>query len=375
MAGELISTENIKLNDAEKLQVQEIKNSIQLTNSGIMEYGAASQKKIADFSDNVLEGIKTKDLGEVSDMITGLSSKLKGFSIEEKKGFLGFVKKTQASVDKLKSRYISAEKNVDHIVEMLQTHQNQLSKDVVMLDKMYDANLEHYRELTFHILAGKEKLKKERETTLAELQKRATETGLTEDAQTANDFANLCERFEKKLFDLELTRTISTQMAPQIRLVQNSDVLLSDRIQSTITNTIPLWKNQMVLALGVAHVNQAVDAQQAVTDVTNELLRKNAETLRQGSVKVAQANERAIVDIETLDYTNKQLIETFDEILKIQSEGRQKRAEAEGELGRIENELREKLVAIAELQRREYAAGSGKKASGAELEEIEVVEN
>lgn len=373
MAGELSSTDNIKLNDAEKRQVQEIKNSIQLTNSGIMEYGSASQKKIADFSDNVLEGIKTKDLGEVSDMITGLSAKLKGFSIEEKKGFLGFVKKTQASVDKLKSRYISAEKNVDHIVEMLQAHQNQLSKDVVMLDKMYDANLAHYRELTFHILAGKEKLKKERETTLAELQKKATETGLTEDAQAANDFANLCERFEKKLFDLELTRTISTQMAPQIRLVQNSDVLLSDRIQSTITNTIPLWKNQMVLALGVAHVNQAVDAQQAVTDVTNELLRKNAETLRQGTVKVAQANERAIVDIETLDYTNKQLIDTFDEILKIQSEGRQKRAEAEGELGRIENELKEKLIAIAQQQRKEYASGSGQKASDAEPEEVEVV--
>ncbi len=373
MAGELLNIDNIKLDEAEKQQIKEIENSIQFTNSSIMEYGAASQKKIADFSDNALEGVKTKDLGEISNMITGLSSELKGFSIEEKKGFLGFVKKTQASLDKLKSRYTSAEKNVDHIVEMLQTHQNQLSKDVVMLDKMYDSNLEHYRELTFYILAGKEKLKKERETTLSDLQKKASETGLTEDAQAANDFANLCERFEKKLFDLELTRTISTQMAPQIRLIQNSDVLLSDRIQSTISNTIPLWKNQMVLALGMAHVNQAVEAQQAVTDVTNELLKKNAETLKQGTVKVAQANERAIVDIETLDYTNKQLIESFDEILKIQSEGRQKRAEAESELGRIENELREKLIAIAEQQKKEYAAGPKQEPENKELEEVEVV--
>jgi len=338
---------DVQLSDEDKALIDERASQIDLSSANIiLEYGASSQKNIADFSDNALESVKNKDLGEVGSMISNLVTELNGFSLEEKKGFLGLFKKAPASLDKIKNQFTSAEKNVDKITSNLQSHQNQLSKDVIMLDKMYDNNLDYYKELTLYILAGKKRLEEEKAGKLVELKKKAEETGLAEDAQAANDYANLLERFEKKLYDLELTRAISIQMAPQIRLIQNSDVIMVEKIQSTITNTIPLWKNQMVLALGMAHVNQATEATSKVTDVTNDLLRKNAETLKQGTIKVAQESERSIVDIETVAETNKKLIETFDEVLRIQSEGRAKRAEAETTLGNIEAELKNKLLEI-----------------------------
>lgn len=338
---------DVKLSDEDKAIIDQRSKDIDLSSANIiLEYGSSSQKNIADFSDNALENVKTKDLGEVSGMISSLVTELNGFSTEEKKGFLGLFKSAPASLDKLKNQYTSAEKNVDKIVDNLQTHQNQLSKDVIMLDKMYDSNLDYYKELTLYILAGKQRLEEEKAGKLAEMKKKAEETGLAEDAQAANDYANLLERFEKKLYDLELTRAISIQMAPQIRLIQNSDVIMVEKIQSTITNTIPLWKNQMVLALGMAHVNQATEATSKVTEVTNELLKRNAETLKQGTIKVAEEAERSIVDIETVAETNKKLIETFDEVLRIQNEGRSKRAEAETTLGNIEAELKNKLLEI-----------------------------
>ena len=312
-----------------------------------MQYGASCQKKIADFSDNALEGVKTKDLGEVSGMITDLVTELKGFSLEpQKKGLFGFFKKVPVSIEKIKAEYASADTNIDKIVESLESHQNQLSKDVIMLDKLYEANLGYFKELSMYIMAGKAKLEEERAGRLQDLKKKAEESGLPEDAQAANDFAALCDRFEKKLFDLELTRTISIQMAPQIRMIQNNDVLMVERIQSTINNTIPLWKNQMVLALGMAHSQQAADAQHAVNELTNELLKKNAETLKTGSIQIAEESERSVVDIETVKETNQKLIETFDEVMKIQEEARERRAAAEAELGRIEVELKNKLLDI-----------------------------
>ena len=280
-------------------------------------------------------------------MITSLVTELKGFSAEpESKGILGIFKKGGSSLAKMKARYGSVETNVDKITGVLEGHQNQLLKDVVMLDKMYDANLVYFKELTMYILAGKKALETARETTLAELRAKAAESGLSEDAQAANDYASLCDRFEKKLHDLALTRTISIQMAPQIRLIQNSNTLMVEKIQSTIHNTIPLWKNQMVLALGMAHSQQAMEAQREVNDLTNALLKKNADTLKTGTVAIAEENERSIVDIDTVRYTNEQLISTLDEVIRIQEEGRQKRAEAENELGRIENQLRQKLLDI-----------------------------
>ena len=338
---------DVNLSEEDKALIDQRAAEIDLSNANvILEYGASSQKNIADFSDNALESVKTKDLGEVSGMITNLVAELDGFSLEEKKGFLGLFKKAPLSIEKIKNQYTSAEKNVDKITNNLQNHQNQLSKDVIMLDKMYDSNLEYYKELTLYILAGKQRLEEEKAGKLKELKAKAEETGLAEDAQAANDYANLLERFEKKLYDLELTRAISIQMAPQIRLIQNSDVIMVEKIQSTITNTIPLWKNQMVLALGMAHVNQATEATGKVTEVTNELLKKNAETLKQGTIKVAEEAERSIVDIETVAETNRKLIETFDEVLRIQNEGRAKRAEAETTLGNIESELKQKLLEI-----------------------------
>ena len=338
---------DVNLTEEDKALIEQRAQEIDLSSSNvILEYGASSQKNIADFSDNALENVKTKDLGEVSGMISSLVTELNGFSLEEKKGFLGMFKKAPASIDKLKNQYTSAEKNVDKITNSLQNHQNQLSKDVIMLDKMYESNLDYYKELTLYILAGKQRLEEEKAGKLQELKKKAEETGLAEDAQAANDYANLLERFEKKLYDLELTRAISIQMAPQIRLIQNSDVIMVEKIQSTITNTIPLWKNQMVLALGMAHVNQATEATSKVTEVTNELLKKNAETLKQGTIKVAEEAERSIVDIETVAETNRKLIETFDEVLRIQNEGKTKRTEAETTLGNIESELKQKLLEI-----------------------------
>ena len=334
--------------EEEKKMVEEFSETIDLRNSAVvLQYGASSQKKIADFSQSALESVRTKDLGEVGDMITNLVVELKGFSVEpEEKGFLGIFKKAGNSVSKMKAKYDKAEVNVDKICGMLEDHQIQLMTDITMLDKMYDLNLTYFKELTMYIVAGKKKLANERATTLVELQNKAKATNLPQDAQAANDFASQCDRFEKKLHDLELTRVISMQMAPQIRLVQQNSTLLTEKIQSSIVNTIPLWKSQMVLALGIAHSQEAMEAQREVTNMTNELLKKNADMLKQGTVETAKESERGIVDMETLRYTNQQLISTLDEVVKIQDQGRQKRREAEAELGRIETELKQKLLDI-----------------------------
>ncbi|MBR6350508.1 MAG: toxic anion resistance protein, partial [Lachnospiraceae bacterium] len=322
---------------------------IDLENTSIvLNYGAASQKKIADFSDNALKGVKSKDLGEVGTAIADLVTELKGFSLDEpeKKGIAGWFKKKVNSIVALKERYDTAEANVNKITGVLEGHQNQLTTDVVMLDKMYDSNLVYFKELTMYIIAGKKKLEKERSTKLVELKKKAEESGLAEDAQAANDYAALCDRFEKKLHDLELTRTVSMQMAPQIRLIQNSDSLMVEKIQSTISNTIPLWKNQMVLALGMAHSEEAMNAQKEVNQLTNDLLRKNAETLKQGSIEIAEESEKGLIDIETVKYANEQLITSLDEVVRIQEEGREKRRLAENELAQIEATLKQKLLDI-----------------------------
>ena len=341
--------ENTKLTEAEQKMVDDFSEKIDLNDSGIvLQYGSAAQKKIADFSDNALEGVRTKDLGDVGNMIVDLVAELKGFNIEpeEKKGFFSIFKKAGSGIAKLKTKYDKAEVNVDRVTGVLEDHQNQLLTDIVMLDKMYENNLSYFKELTMYILAGKKKLEQERATTLIELEEKAKTSGLAEDAQAANDFANLCDRFEKKLHDLEMTRTISIQMAPQIRLIQNGDTLMAEKIQSTINNTIPLWKNQMVLALGLAHSKAAVEAQREVSDLTNELLKKNAEALKTGTVAIAEESERSIVDIETVRYTNEQLISTLDEVLRIADEGRAKRLAAENEMIMIENELKTKLLDI-----------------------------
>ena len=341
--------QNVNLSDEEKKTVADFVDKIDIKNSGIiLQYGAAAQKRVADFSDSALKGVKTKDLGEVGTMLAGLITELKGFSAgtEEKKGLFGRIKEKITDVAKLKAKYDSAEANVNKITAALETHSDQLQKDIIMLDKMYESNLTYFKELTMYILAGKEKLDKERKTTLIELEEKAKKSGLTEDAQAAKDFDDLCNRFYKKISDLELTRTISMQMAPQIRLVQNGDTLMVEKIQSTINNTIPLWKNQMVIALGMAHSQSAMEAERKVTDLTNELIKKNAESLKTGSIEIAKESERGIVDMETIKYTNQQLIETLDEVVKIQDEGRAKRREAESELGQIEAELKAKLLDI-----------------------------
>ena len=336
------------LTEAELKAVDNFSEKIDLKDSGIvLQYGSACQKKIAGFSDSALEGVRTKDLGAAGDMIANLMTELKGFSgDEEKRGLFSFIKKAGNEVTRLKARFDKAEVNVDKITEMLEGHQNQLLKDIVMLDKMYEVNLGYFKELTMYIMAGKKKLEKERSTTLPEMEAAAKASGEAHDAQAANDFAAMCERFEKKLHDLELTRTVSIQMAPQIRLIQNSNTLMAEKIQSTINNTIPLWKNQMVLALGMANSKQAMEAQQAVNELTNELLKENAEALKQGTIEIAAESEKSIVDIETVKYTNEQLISTLDEVLRIQEEGRAKRRTAEVEIGRIESELKAKLLDI-----------------------------
>lgn len=334
------------LSDEEKKVVDAFAEKIDITNSAaILQYGAGAQQKIADFSESALQGVKTKDLGEISDMIGDLTLKLKDFTTEEKKGFFGFFKKTGSKIEALKVRYSSAEKAVDGIVESLENHQIVLMKDIATLDRMYELNLQYFKELTMYIAAGKKRIKHEREVTLAQMRAKAEATKAPEDAQAANDFENQILRFERKIHDLELTRTICMQMAPQIRLIQNNNSMMTEKIQSVIVSTIPLWKNQMVLALGIQHSTEAMEAQRAVTDMTNELLRKNADTLKQGTVDIARESERGIVELETLQYTNQQLIETLDEVQKIQDEGKVKRAEAERELAKIEGELREKLLA------------------------------
>lgn len=338
----------VRLTEAEQKAVEEFSKKIDLRNSDIvLGYGSACQKKIAEFSDTALEGVKTRDLGEVGGLISDLVTELKGFSVEpEEKGLLGFFKKSGNKLEALKAKYAGAEVNVDKIVGVLEDHENRLVKDVVMLDKMYEANLNHFKELTMYIIAGKKALEEGRSVTLPELKSKAASSGLSEDAQAANDYAALCDRFEKKLHDLELTRTVSMQMAPQIRLIQNGDSLMVEKIQSTVNNTIPLWKNQMVLALGMEHSKQAMEAQREVNDFTNELLKKNADALKLGTTQIAQESERGIIDIETVRYTNEQLINTLDEVMRIQTEGRQKRLEAENELARIESSVRGKLLDI-----------------------------
>ena len=340
----------VQLTPEEQKVVDDFAEKIDITSSAlVMQYGSGAQKKIANFSDTALANVRTKDLGEVGDEIANLVVELKSFDAgEEEKGFLGFFKKQANRLDGMKARYDKAEVNVNKIASSLEVHQVQLMKDIVMLDKLYETNLAYHKELSMYILAGKKRLKRERETTLEELKAKAQRSGLPEDAQAANDFAQQCDSFEKKLHDLELTRMVSVQMAPQIRLVQNNDRLMAEKIQSTIVNTIPLWKSQMVLALGVAHSADAVRAQREVTDMTNELLRKNAEKLKMSTIETARESERGIVDMETLRQTNQSLISTLDEVVKIQEEGKTRRREAEQELGRLENEMKQKLLDIRE---------------------------
>lgn len=343
---EVEDAESINLTEPEKKMVQEFAEKIDLTNANmVLQYGAGAQKKIAGFSESALNNIKTKDLGQVGDMLTNLVGELKGFNAEEEeKGLKGLFKKTSNRINTLKVKYDKAEVNVDKICNILESHQIQLLKDVAMLDKMYGLNLVYFKELSMYIIAGKKKLAEVRRVNLPQLVARAKQSNLPEDTQAAGDMAALCERFEKKIHDLELTRMVSIQMAPQIRMVQNNDTLMAEKIQSTLMNTIPLWKSQMVLALGVAHSQQAISAQKEVDEMTNALLKQNAQSLKINTVETAKAAERGIVDIETLKYTNQMLISTIDEVVQIQSVGRQKRREAEHELGRIEAEIRQKLL-------------------------------
>ena len=337
----------IVLSEEEQRMVDEFVPKIEIRDSGmITQYGAGAQKKIADFSEDMLGSVRTKDLGEVGDMLASVVTELKDFDAEEERGLFGFFKRSADKMTSMKAKYGKVEVNVDRICTALESHQVTLLKDVTLLDKMYDMNIAYYKELCMYIMAGKKKLQIVREQELAELMAKAQQTGLPEDAQAASDLANLCGRFEKKLHDLELTRMISIQMAPQIRLIQNNDTLMVDKIQSTLVNTVPLWKSQMVLALGVEHSQQAAAAQRQVTDLTNELLKKNAETLKMATIDVARESERGIVDIETLRQTNESLITTLDEVMRIQQEGRQKRQEAEAELARLEGDLKQKLLAI-----------------------------
>ncbi len=335
------------LTEEERKTVDEFAKQIDLTNSAmVLQYGAGTQKKMADFSEAALENVKSKDLGEVGELLSGVVKELRDFDEEEEKGFFGFFKKASGRIESMKAKYAKAEANVNEIVKVLEKHQVQLMKDTALLDKMYELNLTYFKELSMYILAGKKKLQEVRSTRLAELTDRAQASGLPEDAQAAKDLDSMCERFEKKIHDLELTRMISIQTAPQIRLVQNNDTLMVEKIQSTIVNTIPLWKSQMVLALGVEHSTQAAEAQRKVTDMTNKLLRKNAEKLKMATVETAKESERGIVDMETLKATNESLISTLDEVMNIQREGRQKRREAEAELQNMEQELKNKLLEI-----------------------------
>lgn len=336
------------LSDEERRQVDEFAKQIDLHNStAILQYGVGTQKKMADFSGSALENVKTKDLGEVGDMLSDVVTQLKGFD-EEEKGFLGIFKKPANKLEAMKAKYSKAETNVNKICEALEDNQVQLLKDISILDKMYDLNLTYFKELSMYILAGKKKLAETRETELPQLLVKAKASGLPEDAQAARDLEALCDRFEKKLHDLELTRMVSIQTAPQIRLVQSSDTMMVEKIQSTIVNTIPLWKSQMVLALGVTHAEQAARAQREVSDMTNELLKKNAEVLKVSAIESAKESERGIIDMETLKTTNANLISTLDEVMKIQADGREKRRAAEEEMRVMENDLKAKLLELSE---------------------------
>ena len=333
------------LSEEEKQAVEAFAEKIDFTNStAILQYGAGAQKKMADFSESALENVKTKDLGEVGELLSDVVKELKNFDEEEEKGFLGIFKKSSNKLQAMKAKYAKAEANVTQICRVLESHQVQLLKDIAILDKMYELNLTYFKELTMYIMAGKKKLKEVRKFQLPQLMAKAEQSGFPEDAQAAKDLDAMCNRFEKKLHDLELTRMISIQTAPQIRLVQSNDTLMVEKIQSTVVNTIPLWKSQMVLALGVEHSAQAAAAQREVTEMTNELLKKNAEKLKMATVHTAKESERGIVEIETLKQTNDTLIATLDEVIQIQQEGRQKRAEAEQEMARMEQELKTKLL-------------------------------
>ena len=338
------------LSEAERKTVEDFSEKINIRDTNtILEYGSAAQKKVQDFSDSALKNVRTKDLGEIGDLMTTLVQELKSTAPDEEKNkgfFGGLFKKSGDKVSQYKAKYDKAEVNVDKIASILEDHQIQLLKDIALLDQLYDKNAQNTKELSMYILAGKKKLAEIRQNELPELVAKANKSGLPEDAQAANDLAQACDRFEKKLYDLELTRQISVQMAPQIRLLQNNDTLMTEKIQSTLVNTIPLWKNQIVLALGIDHSKEAMEAERAVTNMTNDLLKKNAETLHQATVDVAKESERGIVDIETLQHTNEELIKTLDEVLEIQKEGHQKRQAAEEELQRIEGELNAKLLEI-----------------------------
>ena len=341
------SLDESNLSEAERQAVAEFAKKIDITDTNVvLQYGAAAQKNVAEFSESALSSVRTKDLGEVGEALSSLVSELQNFGQEEKKGVFGFFQKKKNQLDAMKTSYAKAETNVDKIVETLEGHQVTLMKDVAMLDQMYDLNTQYYKELTMYILAGKRRLNEIRSTQLEQLREKASQTGAQEDAQAYNDLANLCTRFEKKIHDLELTRMISVQMGPQTRMLQNNDTQMIEKIQSSLVNTIPLWKSQMVLALGLEHSRQATAAQSAVTNMTNDLLKKNADLLKMGTVETAKEAEKSIVDISTLQHTNQQLIDTLDEVMKIQTEGAAKRREAEQELGRIEGELKKKLLEL-----------------------------
>ena len=337
----------MELTPEEQKMVNDFAAKIDIENTNqILQYGAGTQKKMADFSDTALENVKTQDLGEIGELISNVVGELKDFDVQEEGKFFGFFRKQTSKIENLKNKYDKAQANVEKITDSLQQHQVRLMKDSAMLDKMYEQNLNYFKELTMYILAGKKKLEETRTGKLAEMKNKAALSGLPEDAQAARDLDEKCSRFEKKLHDLELTRTIAMQTAPQIRLIQNNDTVMVEKIQTTIVNTIPLWKSQMVLALGIAHSAEAAQAQRQVTDITNELLRKNAETLHMATVETAKESERGIVDLETLQKTNADLIQTLDDVMRIQMEGRQKRQAAEMEMHRMEEELKRKLLEI-----------------------------
>ncbi|WP_059050686.1 toxic anion resistance protein [Paenibacillus senegalimassiliensis] len=344
----LLNSDGNGLTEPEKVKVREFVQKIDITNAThVLQYGYGAQQKVADFSENALSNVRTKDMGEVGSMISGLVVELKGFSTaEENKGFFGLFRRAGRRIEELRARFAAVERNVDSITDVLEQHNITLLKDVALLDRMYDLNLSYFKELTMYILAGRMKLKELTTTELPRLQEMARQSGKPEDAQAANSFADICNRFDKKLHDLSLTRTISLQMGPQIKLIQNTNSIMVEKIQSSLVNTIPLWKNQMVLALGMAHSQKAIEAQRAVTDITNDLLRKNADMLKSNTVDAAREAERSIVDVETLKHTNQQLIKTLDEVLAIQNEGFTKRRQAEGELVKIENELKNKLLEV-----------------------------
>ena len=347
--AEIIETKEEDLSPEDMATVDRFMSQIDIRNSQlVLQYGAAAQKNVADFSEGALASVKTKDMGEIGSMLTGVVTELKGFSVEEQKGgFLGLFKRTGNQLTSLKAKYDKAEVNVNKICKAMEGHQQVLLKDVAMLDKMYDENLDYFKQLSLYIIAGKKKLDEAKTVELPKLLARAEESGLQEDSQEARDYASMIERFEKKIYDLELTRNISMQMAPQIRLIQSNDTVMAEKIQSTLVNTIPLWKSQMVIAIGLDHSQDAARAQREVTDMTNELLKKNAEALKIASVESAKESERGIVDIETLTTTNRMLIETFDEVMQIQADGRAKRQAAESELARIESEMKDKILEIS----------------------------